>query len=146
MPRWNRTVEQLFWDKVNKIPDGCWEWSGAKLMRGYGVCWDGDRRCLAHRFVLRLFSIEIPQGLEVDHLCRNTSCVNPVHLDIVSHRTNVIRGLSPELTSERIRAKTHCPHGHPYDAANTYFYPTGYRSCIVCRKRDRVNYRRRRQC
>ena len=73
----------------------------------------------------------IPEGLNLDHLCRNRKCVNPDHLEAVTQRVNVMRGVS--VTAENMR-KSHCPTGHPYDAANTYVRANGHRGCRACRK------------
>lgn len=75
--------------------DGCWVWTGAVNSSGYGTfgLWDGKKvRCvLAHRMSMSLFGREMPPGTQVDHLCRNTRCVDPAHLEAVEPRVNVER-------------------------------------------------------
>lgn len=84
---------------------------------------------------------EIPNGLELDHLCRNRACVNPYHLDPVSHAENMRRGVA----GLKQREKTHCPVGHEYTAENTYIHPqNGSRNCKACqRERTRACRARR---
>lgn len=115
-------------------PSGCWEWSGAKDERGYGV-WSrkGYRGCAAHRHVYELLKQTICPGETLDHLCRNPSCVNPAHLEETSSRENTLRGAT---IAAQNAAKTHCKHGHPLDEANTYHRldrPAGRgRQCRTC--------------
>ena len=95
--------------------DGHWEWTANKDRAGYGLFWhDGERR--AHRWAYEYFVGPIPQDLVIDHLCRNTSCVNPNHLEPVTNKENVLRG---EGFAARNAKLTHCPQGHPYDEKNT---------------------------
>ena len=75
----------------------------------------------------------VPEGLELDHLCRNPSCVNPDHQEAVTHSENSFRGNTGQWLSNKQRAKTHCPHGHTYDFLNTYYRPDGGRGCRICR-------------
>ena len=110
---------------------GCWEWTATVMLRkGYGQFSYG-RLMLAHRASYEHFRGAIPEGLNLDHLCRNRKCVNPDHLEAVTQRVNVMRGVS--VTAENMR-KSHCPTGHPYDAANTYVRANGHRGCRACRK------------
>jgi hypothetical protein len=115
--------------------DDCWLWTGATTRRvnGYGRFSVAGRLTLAHRFAYEYVRGPIPVGLEIDHLCRKPPCVNPWHLEPVTRSINVRRGRAIERSIARNRAKTHCPHGHPYDEANTYVAPTGYRQCRVCK-------------
>jgi HNH endonuclease len=147
------TAEERFWAKVDKngpIPEyrpelgPCWPWTGAKTDRGYGETWDG-RVLYAHRFAYELLVGPIPDGLEPDHLCRVRHCVKaiadqhgPAHLEVVTHRENLLRGESPAAQQAR---RTHCPQGHPYDAENTSRW-NGHRYCLACRReRDRQRNR-----
>lgn len=107
----------------------CWLWQGGTSSKGYG--WLGHLRVYAHRYmwtVMRGPIPKVPKRMELDHLCRNPRCVNPQHLEVVTHQENMRRG--------HFGQKTHCPLGHPYDEANTYYVPsTGYRRCRACQKR-----------
>lgn len=142
-------ARERFWPKVDKngpIPETrpnlgrCWVWTGCKNPdRPYGRFGVGDgsnRSVLAHRWSYEDEYGPIPEGLDIDHLCRNVSCVRPSHLEAVTHLVNVRRGVS----GDRQRAKTHCPQGHEYNEQNTYRFGPGYRSCRAChreRKREK---------
>jgi hypothetical protein len=126
------TVEERFWAKVNKSagPGECWPWTGATQARGYGHFSPEHRRMVgAHRFAYELAVGPIAADLVVDHLCRNPICVNPAHLEAVTNRENLMRGNTLAAANA---AKTHCPHGHEYDAANTHVNPQGRRLCRAC--------------
>ena len=125
--------EERFWRKVNRTePDGCWLWTASHDGRGYGHFSVRNksgryRQEKAYRFAYMLEYGEIPKHLELDHLCRNPPCVNPSHLEAVTHLENVRRGESGAWQ----RRKTHCPQGHEYTPKNTYPGLTG-RRCITC--------------
>lgn len=130
-------LAERFNDKVKRIgaqPDECHEWGGATQgappgVQGYGHISEGGRRgriLLAHRVAWEIENGPIPEGLQVDHLCRNRKCVNPAHLEIVTQRENGRRGLKGEL-------RTHCKHGHEYTAKSTYVNKYGHRNCRICR-------------
>lgn len=126
--------EERFWWYVQPIPDdrGCWEWVGSRMKHGYGQF---GAQGLAHRFSYKMHVGPIPKGLTVDHLCRNRSCVNPNHLEVVTLRENVLRGdtfAAWHLSNEV------CPKGHDYDAIEN-----GYRRCMICRREtNRARYAR----
>ncbi len=116
----------------------CWIWQGAtKSKSGYGSFgWTRRSQSIpAHRASFRLLRGDIPDGLQIDHLCRVRNCVNPNHLEVVTVKQNIRRGLAGDVARARQLAKTHCPAGHPYDAENTYIRPGyGFRSCLTCIK------------
>lgn len=134
-----------FWPKVDKTGD-CWEWTAGKTKAGYGKFrvgsqTDGTRRLAeAHRWAYEHSVGPIPEGLELDHLCRNRACVNPAHLEPVTRRVNCLRGEGAVADNAR---KTHCPKGHAYVGDNVL--PHGKdgtaRKCRECRKAyDRQRY------
>lgn len=129
------TPEERFWSKVEKTPT-CWLWHGATDTKGYGHVWVGRRgedtwrQVRAHRLAYELKVGPIPEGMTLDHLCRNRICVNPEHLEPVTLRENILRG---DSIAARHALMTHCPQGHAYDLFNTYFRPSGARACRLCR-------------
>ncbi|WP_217269810.1 HNH endonuclease signature motif containing protein [Neobacillus endophyticus] len=125
-----------FWKKVKKT-DSCWNWTGIKRSDGYGAFVIENKWFRPHRFAYELIKGEIPPGLVLDHLCRNPLCVNPDHLEPVTNRENVRRGLA----GMQNKLKTHCPHGHEYTEENTYTSNRGKRNCKTCnRERTRKAY------
>lgn len=103
-PTWEQHVVR-FWKNVNKNPDGCWEWLGVLDRHNYGqFSRDGLRR-QAHIIAYELIIGEVPKGLELDHLCRNPKCVNPKHLEAVTHRENILRGVAARKSAATLRAK-----------------------------------------
>lgn len=118
-----------FWPKVAKGgPGECWEWTASVRGSGsYGQFRIGKRQVFAHRVAYELEIGPIPDGLVIDHLCRNHLCVNPAHLEPVTGQENVLRGQSPPAQSARA---THCKRGHEYtDKLNA----SGSRYCRVCK-------------
>jgi hypothetical protein len=117
-----------FWSKVRKT-DTCWFWIGAHNNQGYGDVKLGGRNFTAHRVAYTWTRGPIPNGMTIDHLCRVPACVNPSHMEPVTMRVNILRGVS---IIARHAVATHCPNGHEYDEVNTYVYPSGSRGCRAC--------------
>ena len=112
----------------------CWIWQAAVSAPGYGVFMLSDKNLvLAHRLAYTLFRGPIPDGLVLDHLCRNPACCNPDHVEAVSNKINISRGVTVEVTRARMAAITHCKRGHAFDKTNTYYdKTTGARQCRRC--------------
>ena len=140
----DRALVARFWAKVSRGDDGsCWPWRGS-LRKGYGAFWIGGKNVAAHRASLILSGREIPEGLVVDHICRNRACVNPSHLRIVTNRTNLIEN-SIAAAAISVR-KTHCKRGHPLEGYNVRFNTSGTRRCRQCSVDwNRANRQRHRQ-
>jgi hypothetical protein len=120
-----------YWEHISPEPNsGCWLWVGA-TSRGYAIRVDRNRPGTkkVHRQVYEDLVGRVPEGLDLDHLCRVRCCVNPAHLEPVTRSENVRRGAGPSLNS----SKTHCPKGHPYEEANVYRY-RGRRYCRQCHR------------
>lgn len=117
-------VLERFWARVEQSGD-CWSWTGAKNDRGYGQIRVDGRIVYAHRFSYQVHLGSIPDSLQIDHLCRNRSCVRPDHLEPVTSAENTRRG--------EPASRTQCPRGHAYDEANTgRSARTGRRFCKAC--------------
>lgn len=146
------SFEERFWSKVDKRgSDECWPWIASIDPYGYGAFATGRAHGYygtAHRTAYALLIGPIPEGLTIDHTCHNESsciggvscvhrrCCNPNHLEAVPRRVNVLRGKGSAAINAN---KTHCPQGHPYDAANTKRPPSGGRRCRIC---DQASHKR----
>lgn len=109
---------------------GCLVWTARLNHEGYGRFWLRGKQVQAHRAAYELLVGPIPDGLQIDHGCRNRRCINPHHLEPVTARENVMRGNTPAAENA---AKTACLRGHVFDEANTYISPKGSRECRACR-------------
>lgn len=135
----------VFWSKVDKrSPNDCWNWMCSTLPNGYGQAIHAAfATTLAHRIAYELVVGQIPDGMQLDHLCRNHRCVNPAHLEPVSARENVLRGVGVCSINAK---KTHCPKGHEYTPENTKLTHIGGRGCKACAaEKRREKYRSRTQ-
>lgn len=110
----------------------CWNFIGSKTPAGYGLITKNRRNYLTHRLTYQFFKGEIPQGLDVDHLCRNRACCNPEHLEAVTRSVNNFRG-EVGKHNQNVK-KTHCLRGHPLFGDNCYNHPDGSRQCRKCSK------------
>lgn len=120
--------EQRFWRNIEKIKD-CLVWLGAKTTAGYGEFQINKRTVYAHRWSYENFIGIIPEGLFIDHLCKNKSCVNPYHLEPVTNAENIKRGLEKEF----------CKYGHKKSISKS-----GKRVCYIChRERDKKRWPKR---
>jgi hypothetical protein len=132
-----------FFAKIEERPGPmdtpCWVWTGCLSSKKYSSLKIKGRMVRAHRLSYERWVGNIPHGLVIDHLCRVTQCVNPLHLEPVTHRVNTLRG--DTLPAAHIK-KTHCPSGHPYSGDNLYVSPKG-RECMICRRKHSREYMRR---
>lgn len=123
--------EARFWEKVAKTPT-CWEWTGARNSRGYGALGVNSKPWLAHRYSYTLAYGAIGDGLTLDHLCRNIICVRPEHLQAVSTRTNVLRGIGPSAVNA---LREFCIHGHALTPDNVRQRTDKRgRRCVTCER------------
>lgn len=140
-----RPLAERFWEKVDKTGDDCWPWMYARDKGGYGrfVLSQQHRSVLAHRIAYELGVGPIPDGTEIDHLCRNRACCNPIHLEAVSHQINILRGdykAGSRGRGKQQEAKTHCPKGHAYAGDNLILQKRGGRVCKICLKKAQWRY------
>jgi len=125
-----------FLSKVNVLDSGCWEWTMCKDTYGYGIFWIG-RKTSPHRFIYEYYYGQICPDLTIDHLCRNRACCNPIHLEQVTNKVNVLRGNGVMAINSR---KTHCKRGHELSENNIYRYGTS-RVCKECKYITRKAWR-----
>jgi len=134
----------------------CIMWTASYTGSGYGGFWNGERLVRAHRAAYQMANGHIPVGMHLDHLCRVRMCVAPAHLEPVTPKENVQRGLRgvlsgtvPRNPGPRSDPPTHCPHGHELTPENTYVspatprYPDGRRRCRTCKNEGKRRSRAR---
>lgn len=126
-----KTLER-FWSKVERTGT-CWIWKGSITDDGYGRFEYNYKHIKAHRFAFEITKYEIPKGLDLDHLCRNRSCVNPEHLEPVTRKENLRRGIKRNQNSN----KQTCNQGHALIKLNDK-----KRGCRICIRKYNTNYQR----
>jgi hypothetical protein len=129
-----------FWDKVQTSGTGCWIWTGAHFTSGYGSYSHNGQCGRAHRIAYRALVGEVPEGLDLDHLCRIRDCVNPNHLEPVTRRVNALRGASPLI---RAHLQQTCLRGHAYEG-NRRTSPGGTSYCKPCARENHRAWKARR--
>jgi hypothetical protein len=149
LQRFPADLSEMF-DRCIPIPfSGCWAWNGTVAYDGYGRLPSGRRGVTfpAHRVAYEYAKGPIPDGMQIDHLCRVKCCINPDHLEAVTPSINVLRGLVPTTASkhmkslqDRLKAELrsdpapHCKRGHPFDDENTYVDKNGFWHCRECKR------------
>lgn len=140
-------------DRIEPEPNSsCWLWTAARsgpATHRYGQLRYNGRPMRAHRLVYELLRGPIPAGLECDHLCRVTACVNPWHIELVTHKENLRRGIWTLPRGRRVgsggRSPAHCYRGHLYEADTTYVRTDRGRRCRICKRREDAERRSRRR-
>ncbi|UOF78662.1 homing endonuclease [Caudoviricetes sp.] len=112
-----------------QLSSDCWYWAGIHGASGYGSVWNGQKLLRAHRAVYEALVGEIPEGLVLDHLCKNKICVNPGHLEPVTQTENMRRF---DYSTRKLPEKTHCPHGHVLDRTRRH-YGKSHKECSTCK-------------
>lgn len=126
------TLPDSFWSKVKKT-ESCWLWTGATQSSGYGSFGIGGRAYSTHRLAYEDAREPIPDGMQIDHLCRNKRCCNPGHLEVVTAAEN------------NRRARAHrgyyiggeCGFGHKLSGDNLRIHPRGNLVCRTCARRHK---------
>lgn len=129
--------------KTRFMPNGCIEFTGARVGGGYGTIMHNGRNMVVHRAAYMLMVGPIPEGLTLDHLCRNRICVNPHHLEPVTVKENVLRGVG--ITAKN-SAKDQCVNGHPFSGSNLKVHARDggrRRVCRMCLRINKMNLRKR---
>lgn len=130
------TIPERFWQQVDQTSAApCWLWTGPLDKAGYGArVQHNHERDYPHRWFYRVFVGLIPKHLEINHRCRVRNCVNPEHLEVVTH-----------LRNQRDLRKERCHRGHPMAGDNLYLHETGKRECRACNRERGRAFRHRRQ-
>lgn len=136
-PRLMERIDRL---SMPVTESGCIVWTGSGNNKGYGQIRVNRKKMVAHRLMYELTFGAIPDGMQLDHLCRVRCCINPHHLEPVTCRENIMRGNGVAATHSR---KTHCKNGHPLDGQNLVICKGRYRNCRVCLNNSKLRSSRR---
>lgn len=144
------TIQDILLDLIicepSALETGCWIWPGKPTHYGYGQTHLDGRNRKVHRVIYEHFVGPISERLQIDHLCRNRMCCNFEHLEAVTCKENLRRGLTSATAAARQKVKTHCPLGHPYEGDNLYLLPQGKgRACRTCARIRGQAFRDRRR-
>lgn len=131
-PAYKSAIERIL-ATIEKNHNGCWIWKRKLNHAGYGQIRDCGRYVGTHRVTYQHFKGPIPEGLHIDHLCRTPACCNPEHLEAVTCKENLRRGIGVNAINS---GKTHCLRGHPLSGPNLYRDPKGRRRCRECCRED----------
>lgn len=132
-------IDERFWSRVDAEGD-CWLWTGPLNQDGYGRFWDGKRVRRTHKWAYEYLVGAVPLGFELDHLCRVTACVNPDHLEPVTHAENMRRGIAGFR-----KDKQFCKRGHEFVPENIYTKSNGGRQCRECTLQSNARIRERKR-
>lgn len=135
MRRSTRSFDDIL-QYIEPQQSGCWLWTGGRNTKGYGQIYIEGRNRGVHRYVYQHIVGDIPDGMTLDHLCRERACCNPTHLEPVTNQENCRRGLRGDLYPH----KDHCAHGHPLTGDNVVIRKNGYRRCRTCHAAELRRY------
>lgn len=145
----DKRLSEFYWQRISPDERGCWNWTGWVRKDGYamanGKCGERRRDIRVHRATYGALIGPIPDGLHIDHLCRNRRCVNPDHLEPVTHAENHRRGLAGLNFLIATAMRTGCPKGHEYTSENTYLDKHGRRNCRQCRAAAKERFLQRKK-
>lgn len=137
-PKGTPTLNRIMSRVVKNAETGCWLWTGGRS-GDYAVINIDHRTHRVHRWLYEHRHGPIPEGMDLDHLCRVRACVNPDHVEPVTRQENLLRG---QTIPARNAAKSHCPQGHAFTPENTYVTRLGGRICRACNALHHQKYRR----
>ena len=145
-----RFFEKIQVEQVSALVDSpCWIWIGCRSRNGYGQFKADARRSFTRKIGPHIFAYEyfigpVPDGFDVHHRCYNRACCSPLHIDVISHRDNMVDGNASTLASVNAR-KTHCKYGHPLTGDNMQVTSQGSRLCRTCNARRQREFQERRR-